>query len=251
MVQFDNSPPLAARSPITGAFVSVVTVQDWFNGAPRAHTCRFDIAHYKDELYDEYRIVFPPHLSRAVAKRRAEFLAGRICATAALQAGGTIKNQVGIGPRREPLWPTGYLGSISHSYGHAVAMAAPHHDYLGIGIDVEGIIAPQTARTVASQILDEQESQFVARAYNRVAHLFTLIFSIKESFFKAAYPTVQACFDFSALSVVAVDAERRTIDCRLNETLHNSRLMKGQVFTGQFYYPMPSEVATYMALPTA
>ena len=65
--------------------------------------------------------------------------------------------------------------------------------------------------------------------------LFTIVFSLKESFFKAAYPLVNRYFGFEVMSVVSIDIHCGTVVFRLNETLHN-RLGEGDVLSGQFRF---------------
>ena len=52
------------------------------------------------------------------------------------------------GDWRLPIWPRGYLGSISHSGGLCVAHVGRRSDLLGIGVDVErpNALPPRTAR---------------------------------------------------------------------------------------------------------
>src|SRR5215469_16812348 len=64
-------------------------------------------------------------VARAVEKRRAEFATGRACAHAALDAWGAPDAPLLPGPDRAPLWPDGFVGSISHARGACAAVAAP------------------------------------------------------------------------------------------------------------------------------
>ncbi len=43
--------------------------------------CHFALAEYRDESFPEAGFALPDHLARAVPKRRAEYLAGRVLAT--------------------------------------------------------------------------------------------------------------------------------------------------------------------------
>lgn len=62
-------------------------------------------------------------VARAIPRRRREFSAGRRAAHRALAALGCPPVAVPMGPFREPLWPEGYNGSISHDGGLALALA--------------------------------------------------------------------------------------------------------------------------------
>ncbi len=73
---------------------------------------------------------------KLVPRRRLEYLAGRLAARAALQSLGADDPVIG---RHDgaPVWPAGYCGSISHSAGLAVAVAARSRDWRSLGIDIE------------------------------------------------------------------------------------------------------------------
>ncbi len=76
-------------------------------------------------------------ITRSVDKRQREFRAGRHCAHQALECLGLEATPLLWGERREPIWPQGYLGSISHCDGYALAACALQGEIVGIGIDVE------------------------------------------------------------------------------------------------------------------
>ncbi|WP_419706385.1 4'-phosphopantetheinyl transferase family protein [Promicromonospora sp. NFX87] len=127
-------------------------------------------------------------IASAVPARRREFTAGRTCARAALEELGYHDWSLLPGPRREPLWPDGVVGSISHCPGLAVAVAARSADTLAIGIDVE-TDAPLPANVVRS-VMDTDEAQATERlaAQDPVTPWGRLLFSAKETVYKAWYP---------------------------------------------------------------
>ena len=72
--------------------------------------------------------------------RRAEFASGRSCAHRALSAIGADLDTIGRGGRRQPIWPAGVCGSISHAGGLAAAVVARiTPSVIGIGLDVERV----------------------------------------------------------------------------------------------------------------
>jgi len=127
-------------------------------------------------------------IAAAVPSRRREFTAGRACARAALEELGHHGWSLLPGPRREPLWPDGVVGSISHCPGLAVAVAARSAGTLAIGVDVE-TDAPVPANVVRS-VMDAGEAQAIERlaAQDAVTPWERLLFSAKESVYKAWYP---------------------------------------------------------------
>src|SRR5580692_7617313 len=82
-------------------------------------------------------IEIPAALTTAVASRRAEFVAGRLCAREALAALGAPSTRVPRGIDGAPEWPTGFVGSISHTAELAFAAVAPAAEARGLGLDVE------------------------------------------------------------------------------------------------------------------
>lgn len=177
----------------------------------------------------------PESLQRHTSRQRqAAFLAGRLAAKAALQAAGYTGMDVpGIGVQREPLWPAGYCGSITHHQQQALAVAAPISDETaGIGLDLEGLMSDSVAGEIADELLaTAAEKQWVTAGLLPHATLMTLIFSAKESLFKALFPQVQELKAFAAASLVAVSSQSATFTLALNEDW-SPQLPAGKRFQG-------------------
>ncbi len=197
-------------------------------------SCTFEQQAYHDRLFDDCNITFPATLERAVNKRKAEFLAGRYCAQQALVRLGVYPSTVGIGALRNPLWPTGVIGSISHSDQAAIAVVRLDADIIGLGVDIENIIEDKVIEQTKTHILQPDEMNLLPQQGMTASQLFTIIFSIKESFFKAAFLLVNAYFDFDAVSVINIDSEAQEVLFKLNYSLHPT-LPKGMYVTGKYY----------------
>src|SRR3984957_6533699 len=76
-------------------------------------------------------------LGRVVPKRYREFATGRTCARQALGILGFPRSPILVGPSRQPLWPPGAVGSITHCTGYCAAAVGRREDYRAIGIDAE------------------------------------------------------------------------------------------------------------------
>jgi 4'-phosphopantetheinyl transferase EntD len=150
-------------------------------------------------------------LGEAVQSRRAEFAAARHCARQALGRLGLREAPILRGAKREPLWPPGIVGSITHCTGYRAAAVGRAMDVLTIGIDAEPH-APVPDR-VARRILVEAESAWIATA-PRDIHWDRLIFSAKESVYKAWYPLAQRWLGFEDASVT-IDRETCAFHARL------------------------------------
>src|SRR5207302_6761936 len=72
-----------------------------------------------------------------VERRRREFAVGRACARRALRAFGIVGVAISTGVQREPVWPQGVVGSITHCTGYCAAAVALGDHVTAIGIDAE------------------------------------------------------------------------------------------------------------------
>ena len=170
----------------------------------------FDKSYYRDELFRICEIKFPHALVNAVVKRKSEFLAGRYCAKRLLKNFGIYNFQIDIAKGRQPTWPAGYVGSITHSDRLAVAALASTQNYQAIGIDVEPIIDQESYQQIKTATTSVSEIFLIANTCkNTFLRDFTLIFSLKESFFKAIYPSFGDYFDFSAIEIQHIEHENQ------------------------------------------
>ena len=130
---------------------------------------------------------------RAVPGRREEFARGRACARAALAAAGWTGGfvEIPVGPSREPLWPEGFVGSITHCEGLVAAVVA--RGLGGIGLDAEPATRPLPA-DVRDQVLTPSELERTAHAMGPEGE--TLHFCAKEAIHKAIFPRSGVWLDF-------------------------------------------------------
>jgi 4'-phosphopantetheinyl transferase EntD len=151
-----------------------------------------------------------PLVARAVEKRRREFTAGRACARRALARLGWTDVPVLAGPRREPLWPAGVVGAITHCHGYCAAAVARDTDVRGLGIDAE--LREPLPAGVAELVCTERERRWAAALAGD--HWGTLVFSAKESVYKAWYPIVERWLDYRDAELT-VEAERGRFSARI------------------------------------
>lgn len=131
---------------------------------------------------------------RSCEKRRKEFALGRAAARQALAGLGLAVGSIPVGRNREPIWPEGIRGSITHSSGLAAALVARSQDTTGIGIDLEDSSAVRGA-DIESLVAFGTERHWTRGDPVRV----TMLFSAKEAVFKALYRFRQDYFDFGAV----------------------------------------------------
>jgi 4'-phosphopantetheinyl transferase EntD len=144
-------------------------------------------------------MVFPGEedlVANAVEGRRREFVTARRCAREALAELGHAPAAIRSGPKREPQWPAGVVGSITHTAGFRAAAVAPRSIFASLGIDSEqngplpnGI---EESITVAGEpeMLAALDSAFPETQWSR------LLFSAKESIYKAWYPLTSRWLGF-------------------------------------------------------
>ncbi|MBF8723558.1 4'-phosphopantetheinyl transferase family protein [Pseudomonas guariconensis] len=157
-------------------------------------SCTFDPSRLAVDDFQRADVEQSASLQRSVAKRQAEYLAGRVCARTALQQLDGRDYVPGTHEDRSPIWPTGIHGSITHGKGWAAAVVAADGDTQGLGLDQETLLDDARADRLAGEILTPPELQRLDR--NQLGLAVTLTFSLKESLFKALYPLTRQRFYF-------------------------------------------------------
>ncbi|MFT7403819.1 4'-phosphopantetheinyl transferase family protein [Zhongshania sp.] len=189
-------------------------------------SCGFDIKYYSDSLYRHYKIHFPAALQTAPVQRKAEFLAGRITANLAFIKLGLRAEVIEIGKHRNPVWPPAVRGSITHHNSSAYCMMIPSSTGVSAGIspgiDLESYLTASESTSLASGIASSIELELVSAHFPKFERGLTLIFSAKESLFKAFYPAVGRYFDFLDVRVSSISVENRELQlillCDLSPT---------------------------------
>lgn len=133
-------------------------------------------------------------------KRLKDFSTGRYCARKALAAIGHENAEILVGDNKQPIWPIGYVGSISHSAKLAGAVVSKASRVKSIGLDIEtiGKIKPEMWRLLYT----EAESDFLnSFTGEEQAYYTTLIFSCKEAFYKLQYPLTKTFLEFTEIEI--------------------------------------------------
>ncbi|MFF2079076.1 4'-phosphopantetheinyl transferase [Kitasatospora sp. NPDC058162] len=150
------------------------------------------------------------YIAGATASRRGEFRDVRWCARQALGSmGAPVGPLVPTATGAEflvgyPTWPPGYTGCLTHCDGYRAAAVADTADALALGIDAEPhdrLPGPALGRVVGPEELDllaALDSERPGVAWDRV------LFSAKESVFKAWFPLTRQWFDLRDC-VISVD----------------------------------------------
>jgi len=140
-------------------------------------------------------------LRKAVTSRRLEFGTTRWCARRALAKLGLPAAPILPGPHRAPNWPDGVAGSMTHCSGYRAAALAHSTDIASIGIDAEpdGPLPDGIRDRIASPeelpALAELTAAAPGTSWDK------LLFSAKESTYKAWFPLAQCWLGFMDASI--------------------------------------------------
>lgn len=141
------------------------------------------------------------YIASAVPERRAEFRTVRECAKDALaQLGASRPCQI-PGLHGEPSWPDGVVGSMTHCRRYRAAAVALNTRVAALGIDAE----PHEALPpgLISDIAIPRERKELARLSGRYPEVqwSRLLFSAKESVYKAWFPIQRSWLGFEDVEV--------------------------------------------------
>jgi 4'-phosphopantetheinyl transferase EntD len=135
------------------------------------------------------------HLGRAVAKRRQEFAAGRLCARRAVAEFGMPDFPVRVAEDRQPIWPDSLVGSITHTAGFCAAVVAERRHIQAVGLDSE-VVGDVKVEIWSHICLPGEMAWLRSLPASEQAAAVTLIFSAKEAFYKCQYPLVRERLGF-------------------------------------------------------
>jgi 4'-phosphopantetheinyl transferase EntD len=113
----------------------------------------------------------------------------------ALAALGADAQPIPAKEDRSPCWPQGYVGSISHSGSHCIAIAARARDFASLGADLE-TTTPLTAQLIPLVVHRGDRLGGGAEAVGAKR-----AFVAKEAYYKALYPLRGQLLDFLDVAV--------------------------------------------------
>jgi enterobactin synthetase component D / holo-[acyl-carrier protein] synthase len=155
--------------------------------------------------------LFPQERERvrqAVDKRVREFTTVRHCARTALDRLGIPPAPILPDAHGAPQWPEGIVGSMTHCDGYRAAAVARATQIATLGVDAEphGPLPDDVIGTVS--LPEERKRIALLTARRPEVHWDRLLFSAKESVYKAWYPLTGAWLDFEeALITFALEGD--------------------------------------------
>ncbi len=166
-------------------------------------------------------------LGRVLPMRRREFATGRACARKALAALGIPPQPILIGAQREPLWPNGVVGTLTHCPGYCAAVVGSERQFAAVGVDAEpNVDLPEGVLAIISC---EKERELIRTLQRRQEVKWDrLLFSAKESIYKAWFTITRSWLEhrdvllsadalsgmFEGKILVANDVRKGTNLCR-------------------------------------
>lgn len=179
--------------------------------------CEFRNGKISEQVYQAYRVDIPYDFVKMVERRKHAYLAGRLCAHRALSdLGCPAPIQVTRDQQGLPVWPVPYTGSISHSTTRVIACVGTMMCYRSVGVDVEEICTIEVAKELSSQVLVSDEHKLCINMFPFEVYV-SLVFSAKESVYKALFPDVGYVFEFHDIMVTNIDS--KLITFALKKTL--------------------------------
>jgi 4'-phosphopantetheinyl transferase EntD len=165
--------------------------------------------------------LFPEELRavvRATPARQREFALGRRCAREALALLGGPRVAIPVGRFRDPVWPFGYVGSITHCQifcAVAVARTLPASGcptIRGLGLDSEP--AESLPEELTGVVCSAEECEWLASRQGDGLPWDRLFFCAKKSAYKCLFPTTHRFLEFRDMGV-SFAAERGSFDVKL------------------------------------
>lgn len=158
-----------------------------------------EVATVADDL-SELSEVERARIEAWAAHRQSEFATGRRCARRVLLGlGCEDRPELQADADGVPSWPEGFAGSITHSRGMAAAVAARVLDCTLLGLDLER--TNRLGEAASRRVVHPSEERFVQGDLVKAS----IIFSLKEAFYKAQFPRDRRTGNFEDLAL-RVDA---------------------------------------------
>ncbi|EGR4187555.1 4'-phosphopantetheinyl transferase superfamily protein [Vibrio cholerae] len=219
--------------PVTPTFLHVNCYKEISEGVFFCR-CQFDATKINLDFAEKENIDIPSSIWRSVKKRQSEFIAGRYMAKLCLESLSIFDYDVAIGSNREPVWPEEIQGSISHTASQAGAIVTKLKKYRFVGLDIEELCSPHIAKQVRWDIHNKQEFALFFKLGFSTEMITTIIFSAKESLFKATFPYIRQYFGFECARVIDVSTFQQSLTLKLDVShLHDDSIQ--DTFTCRYF----------------
>lgn len=145
----------------------------------------------------------------AAQTRVEQFTAGRVCSRIALtRLGVAATTPIVRGEDRAPIWPAGFIGSISHTDTWCAAAVARTERVRALGIDLEP--ATPLKEALWRRVCTKTERERL-RELPDPGLMGKILFSAKESVYKCQYPLTMQFLGFHAVELEVGDGSFRAV----------------------------------------
>lgn len=145
----------------------------------------------------------------AAQTRVEQFTAGRVCSRRALaRFGVAATTPILRGEDRAPIWPKGFVGSITHTDTWCGAAVARQSDMRAIGIDLES--ATPLKEALWRRVCTPAERERLRELPNS-GLMGKILFSAKESVYKCQYTLTMQFLGFHAVEVEVGEGTFRAV----------------------------------------
>ncbi len=196
------------------------------------YTSKFKRSEYTEELFQQFVGKVPSHLIKANKYRKAEFLSGYFLSKYVLNEAGCDVSEITV-ENRLPVWPNGYIGSISQCKDLVAVAVCETHLYLSTGLNVESVFTQEVATEMSFSVLDPLEKALLSAAGFDFPTMTSLAYSAKESLFKCLYQIKKTKSTFLDYRINYIDSEKQTIEFKSDV---NTYVYEGDVLTPKGHY---------------
>jgi 4'-phosphopantetheinyl transferase EntD len=145
----------------------------------------------------------------AAQTRIEQFTAGRVCSRTALgRLGVAPTTPIPRGEDRAPIWPRGFVGSISHTDSWCGAAVARAEEIRSVGIDLEP--ATPLKESLWRRVCTPKERDWL-HELPEPGLTGKIVFSAKESVYKCQYPITGQFLGFHAVEIEIDDGSFQAV----------------------------------------
>jgi len=163
----------------------------------------------------------------AAQTRIEQFTAGRVCSRIALgRFGVAATTPIPRGEDRAPIWPRGFVGSISHTDSWCAAAVARAEDIRSLGIDLEP--ATPLKEALLKRVCTPKEQDWL-HELSEPGLTGKIVFSAKEAVYKCQYPITGKFLGFHAVELELGDGSFQAVFQQ-----NAGEFLPGDVMTGRY-----------------
>jgi 4'-phosphopantetheinyl transferase EntD len=171
---------------------------------------------FDSQLEKSFSNWLPEKMKNVAQIRQQEFIAGRYCAFQAAKMVGFDLVTLPSAETREPLWPEGVFGSITHSKKMAISCVSVSDALSSVGVDAEELIKPSLSAEVEKVIATDEELALLGKIEYQKG--ITILFSAKEALYKALFPLVRTFIDFKEVKLTQLNSDEGSFELELLST---------------------------------